>query len=290
MTLPATTLNGALTSGASSLTVRDAVGFPSLSASGPFKVLIDTEVLSVTAGHGTTTWTVARAQDGTTAAAHADGATVTLVPEAYATLDDVASALDSTPTNAKYQRLAALLEMASTELTREVGHDFYRSPRVSGTAVTFPKVRVSSAGDRLCVLGGFAAAPTLIRIADEFGASTYTSLAAAEWYVEALIDETYSYDHIYLGGLGTSGYTTWPTGHRRVELTVAEGFASIPPDVRESVVDRVKQLDNANPSSWGGVQGPEEFGRMVILPRKPDTWWSLVEKYRGRHGRAGCFL
>jgi hypothetical protein len=116
------------------------------------------------------------------------------------------------------------------------------------------------------------------------------TLSADEFYLESLIDPAYSYDHIYLGGLGTSGYTAWPTGKRRIEITGATGFASIPADVTNAVVDRVLQLDNASPSTVGGVQGPEEFGRPVILPRWPQTWWAVVEKYRGRHGRAGCFI
>ena len=280
-----TTLNGAILSGAVALTVRDALGFPASSATGPYKVLIDTEIFSVLAGHGTTSWTVAGAQDGTTAAGHADGSTVTLLPEAYATIGDVTAALDYDVTNDRLAYLGDLLGVASAELTREVGHDFYRTPRVSGTSVVLYD---GSARAKLCVLGGFASVAT-IRIADEFGSSSYATVDATEYYIESLIDPAYSYDHIYLGGLGTSGYTEWPAG-RRVELTLAKGFAEIPPDVAHAVVDRVLQLDNASPSTAGGVQGPDEWGRPVTVPRWPQTWWAVVEKYRGRHGRAGCFL
>ena len=278
----ATTLNGAILAGSASLTVRDALGFPS---SGTYKVLIDTEILSVTAGAGTLTWTVSRAQDGTTAVGHGDGSTVSLVAEAYATVDDVTDAISTDVTNAKLVRLADLLSIASGELTREVGHDFYRTPRVTGTRVV-----LVDGGNlaRLCVLGGFASVSS-IRIADDFGSATYATVDATEYYIESLTDPAYSYDHIYLGGLGTSGYTKWPLG-RRVELTLASGFSAIPPDVRQAVVDRVIQLDNATPSTAGGIQGPDEWGRPVIVPRWPQTWWALVEKYRGRHGRAGCFL
>jgi hypothetical protein len=282
VTLPATTLNGAVGIGASSLTVRDALGFPSSSASGPFRLLVDTEQLVVDAGHGTTGW----ALDGVTTAAHSDGAAATLIPEAYATIDDVRAAMSTSPTNERLARLADLLGVASAELTREVGHDFYRTPRVSGTQAVLVDSR---GGSRLCVLGGFASLAG-VRIADSFGSSTYASLSPSEWYVESLLDPAYSYDHILLGGLGTSGYTSWPSGVRRVELTVASGFSEVPPDVRNAVVDRVLQLDVATSSTAGGVQGPDEFGRPVILPRWPQTWWALVEKYRGRHGRAGCFL
>jgi hypothetical protein len=55
-------------------TVASASGFPS---TGNFYVRIDNEVVQVTGGQGTTSWTVARGQLGTTAATHASGAVVT---------------------------------------------------------------------------------------------------------------------------------------------------------------------------------------------------------------------
>lgn len=68
-----TTLNGAITAGATTIVVASSSGFPS---SGNFVILIDTELMLVTAGNGTTSWTVTRALEGTTAAAHSNGATV----------------------------------------------------------------------------------------------------------------------------------------------------------------------------------------------------------------------
>lgn len=71
-----TTLNGALTSGATTFTVASAAGF-SAAATGvsQFHIAIDTELMLVTNVSGTT-FTVTRAQEGTTAAAHASGAGV----------------------------------------------------------------------------------------------------------------------------------------------------------------------------------------------------------------------
>ncbi|MBO0845447.1 MAG: multicopper oxidase domain-containing protein [Nocardioides sp.] len=56
------------------ITVASAAGFPT---SGQYYVRIDNEVMQVTAGAGSTTWTVARHQLGTSAATHATGAVVT---------------------------------------------------------------------------------------------------------------------------------------------------------------------------------------------------------------------
>jgi len=55
-------------------TVASATGFP---GSGNYDIQIDQEVLTVTSGQGTTTWTITRGVNGSTAAAHSVGAYVT---------------------------------------------------------------------------------------------------------------------------------------------------------------------------------------------------------------------
>ncbi len=72
-----TTLSAAVTSPtATTVSVASASGFPSAAQ---YRVRIDDELLLVTAGAGTTTWTVTRGAEGTTAATHASGAAVTHV-------------------------------------------------------------------------------------------------------------------------------------------------------------------------------------------------------------------
>jgi hypothetical protein len=73
-------LAAAIAAGDTSLTVANAVPFP---ASGNFRVIIDGEILLVTAVTGNT-FTVTRGAEGTTAAAHANGAYVTHVLTAAA--------------------------------------------------------------------------------------------------------------------------------------------------------------------------------------------------------------
>lgn len=73
--LAQTTLNGSITNIATTLTVTSATGFP---VSGQFRIIIDSEIILVTAISGTT-FTIARGAEGTTGAAHSSGVLVTHV-------------------------------------------------------------------------------------------------------------------------------------------------------------------------------------------------------------------
>jgi hypothetical protein len=67
-----TTLNGALTAAQTTVTVSSATGFPTT----PFLIRVDDEFMQVTAGFGTTTWTVTRGASNSVAATHVTGQTV----------------------------------------------------------------------------------------------------------------------------------------------------------------------------------------------------------------------
>jgi hypothetical protein len=70
-----TTLSSTINSSTTTVQVQSAAGFP---ATGQFFIRVEQEAMLVTAGAGTTTWTVTRAAAGTTAAQHAGGTTVSL--------------------------------------------------------------------------------------------------------------------------------------------------------------------------------------------------------------------
>jgi len=73
-TAPQTALAAPVDLASTSVTVASAAGFPTLA---PYRVAVGGEVMLVTAGAGTTQWTVTRGLDGTTAGVHSAGATVT---------------------------------------------------------------------------------------------------------------------------------------------------------------------------------------------------------------------
>ncbi len=68
-----TTAAAAINDSQTSITVASATGFPT---GQNYRIKIDSELMEVTGGQGTTTWTVTRSVDGTSAAAHLSGATI----------------------------------------------------------------------------------------------------------------------------------------------------------------------------------------------------------------------
>ena len=109
-----TTLAAGIAAGAVSLTVASSTPFPAVTtaATTQFRIIIDAELFIVTNVTGLT-WTVTPGAEGTTQAAHANGATVTALLTAGA-LAKVSTGLDSatfsthgvTPLNTRYTRAA----------------------------------------------------------------------------------------------------------------------------------------------------------------------------------------
>jgi hypothetical protein len=94
-TSPSTTLAAEMTIDQTSITVASASGFPTVA---PYLVQIDSELVLVNSGTGTTTWTVKRGQNGTTAATHAAGATVTQKQRAHLVRCGTQPCTDMVPT------------------------------------------------------------------------------------------------------------------------------------------------------------------------------------------------
>ncbi|HEY4359387.1 MAG TPA: hypothetical protein VGN17_00360 [Bryobacteraceae bacterium] len=72
---PGTTLNGSINNSVTSLVVSSATGYPT---GGNFRILLESEIMLVTAVSGTT-WTVTRGAESTTAASHANGVVINSV-------------------------------------------------------------------------------------------------------------------------------------------------------------------------------------------------------------------
>jgi fructose-1,6-bisphosphatase/inositol monophosphatase family enzyme len=105
-----TTLVGSITNVATSLVVASSSGFPAVN----FRIRIDDEILLVTTVAGTT-WTVTRAQEGTTGAAHSNAASVAhiltaggLVQALGEVVEPTEVALSGSTTSASFVTLATI--------------------------------------------------------------------------------------------------------------------------------------------------------------------------------------
>lgn len=120
MAVAQTTLSAALaTTNGTSITVRDALGFAATTDTDDL-ILIGSEFMLVTAGMGTTTWTVTRAYASSTAATALDGATVTRVERGWTNLSRLRTRLSITDTDDD-TLLLDIIEAVNAELTDRVG-------------------------------------------------------------------------------------------------------------------------------------------------------------------------
>ena len=87
MAVAVTTVTEELDNSETGIDVQNVLGFP---ASGTdYTSRVDSEWMRVTSGAGTTTWTVTRGYNGTTAATHSSGASIFHVPDTYADLSRI---------------------------------------------------------------------------------------------------------------------------------------------------------------------------------------------------------
>ncbi len=147
--LAVTSLNGSINNSTTSITVATATLFPS----GPnFRIVVDTEVMLVTAGgSGTTSWTVVRGYEGSTAASHANGAVVANVLTAGAlaqTLLDYANPMGSA--NLLHNSSFLLAQRQTPGTLTTVATDKYGADRfrMSAENASFQYRRVDTAGAR----------------------------------------------------------------------------------------------------------------------------------------------
>jgi hypothetical protein len=131
---------GTVSSGATSFNVASGTGFP---ASGPFRILIGSELLIVGARSGATFSSVSPGAEGTSAASHSDGDTVTLVLTAASLL----AVLERMPRGPGYgdptlQSFSWVNQGSTTETALSDGGLYLETPNASGNHL---RLRVKSA-------------------------------------------------------------------------------------------------------------------------------------------------
>jgi hypothetical protein len=210
------------------------------------------------------------------------------VPDTYATVDETLLGFESNISGdtKKVARLTMCLQTATRELTRDTGFSFFRSPPVSGTEVRYVD---GDGSNKVHVHAGIIPGSiTEIAIAGSYG-DVYQVIGATDYLTEPQVtsgaDEAIY--HLILSPLGTL-FQSWPEDIRIGRITAAFQYETPPDDIRQACIDRARQLYEAAPTPAGGTPSGEEYGRPVSFPRKPDTYWSVVQAWKGRF--AACHI
>jgi hypothetical protein len=268
-----TSLGAAITTvGQSSITVSDFLGFP---ASGAFSILIDAEVLRVTAGNGTTTWTVTRGYSGTTAATHLIAATVTHVPDAYAELGETIAtmALDGT---SRYELILDLLG----DVSRDLDTTCMRTFAVPTADVTFYCDTVERSPSLRGAMRGFRTADgraldlvsiTTLEVRDSETGS-YVAIAAGDtgYYLEpgpagtGVAGTDWAFEDVTLSPQG-SAYTEFPIGKRAVKIVGKPGFPAVPRPVKRGVISETRERFRQSIGGGPAPIGTNAFGQPIFL-------------------------
>jgi len=274
-----TTLAAAIaTTGATSCTVRDVADFP---VSGTFHVVVDSEKILVSAGAGTTSWTIARGQDGTSPATHALGANVWLVPAHYATLTELIDLAAPLPTGETHNArlLTACLVRASSVIDARCARQFYRIPATGTETRTYDGTGLN----RIVIPEGIVSL-TAVKIADYTGATAETC-AATDWYLRASLaskrpDPGDSYYVVILSDQGD--YGTFPKGFDTAELTGVFGYDPEPPVITAGALHLARQMLYAVPSASGDALAGIDGAGIPIPAYLPRQTYEAIEWGRSR--------
>lgn len=172
MAAPQTTLSGSINSAVTSLAVNDALGFAASTDTDDL-ILIDSEFLRVTAGMGTTSWTVSRGYAGSTAASHTSGATVTRIARGYTDLARIKTLYGFQDPDDD-ARLLDLIDAVNDELNARLGVALYPS---TDTVRVYDGADATMGYRKLWIPGGIRTL-TGIRIADESNGTLTTATLA----------------------------------------------------------------------------------------------------------------
>ncbi len=268
--------------------MADSLGFP---ASGEFSILIDAEVLRVTAGNGTTTWAVTRGYTGTTAATHLISGTVYLLADGYADLGDILATMDVPSGTGSADRRLAIVDLigdVSNDIDAATFRQFYRSPQVSGTETFYLDIRrrsgslVIAAGSGYCADGkplDLISVTTLS--ARDSAADAYVSLGTqdTDWYLQpgygpGAAGTAWPYEDLVL-----APGNVYPTGLRAVKIVGVQGFASVPVAVKRATItevrERYRRQGGGGPPDAGGAvfnSGPSDEFQVVTFSPYRKGW------------------
>lgn len=264
MTVAATTLNGGINGAVGTAVVRDFIGFPTTN---PYTIRIDTEWLRVTAGAGTTSWTVTRGYNGTTAAAHSDGASVYSVPDTYPDLLRINRRLRGdalTFVTTHDDLLTDLIDAVNSYLVGRIG--MFLGPTTL-TQIDIDGNRGVRSNRRLYFPFGIQTLST-IQVRSVTGGSltsmptTDVILGPRAW--EPRTDPDQPFTWIEVKDVITGSFPYFPDGYENVRLTGTFGWVNPPTAIGEVGDTLVIKMFQARQSSQRDVIGSDDYGNPMV--------------------------
>lgn len=242
MAVAVTTTAEALDASEPGVDVTNTLGFPQ---SGDYTVRVDSEWMRVTGGQGTTTWTVTRGYNGTTAATHDNGASIFHVPDTFASLDRIKRrlALGATQTTANDAELVDFIDAVQSYMVGPQGVGMFLGPTTT-TSIDMDgrlAARDPYTGRRSLLYVPFGIQSlTSVEVQPATG-DTFETVTAAdivsrprEW--EPRLDPNQPTTLLMMKDVVDGTWTAWPEGVGNVRITGTLGWSE-PPNVIGEIAD-----------------------------------------------------
>jgi len=271
VTAPQTTLSGSINAAVTSLSVNDALGFAASTDTNDL-ILIGTEFMLVTAGMGTTTWTVTRGYSGSTAAAHSSGATVTRIARGYTDLARI-KRLYGFPDTDDDDRLLDIIDATNAELDFRLGVALYPA---TDTVRLYDGSAAMRGYTRLYIPGGIRTL-TQVRLATSSN-GTLTTATLADFLLRpqsfrSRPGEPYKYVEIVPDPTGSDPW--FPPYMANVELTGTYGPADAQPNLARMADSIVMRTWDARGS---GERSTPTVSKFIYADDE-----ATLEAYRAEH-------
>lgn len=264
MTVAVTTIAEALDDSETGVDVTNALGFP---ATAPYTVRVDSEWMRVTAGAGTTTWTVTRGYNGTTAATHDDASPIYHVPDTYADLSRIKRRLrgsSTTETTSDDDILVDFIGIVQSHLVSRLG--MFLGPSAE-TTITVDGFNAVSSRKKLYVPYGFRSLSST-EVQAYTGASWETVTAGDVYYGprtgEPKADPNQPYTWLAFKDVVTGNWSSFPEGIDNIRLTGALGWSAPPAKLGEIADTIVVKMFQARQTGQRDYVGSDEEGNPII--------------------------
>lgn len=264
MAVAVTTIAEALDDSETGVDVANALGFPSTA---PFTVRVGSEWMRVTDGAGTTTWTVVRGYNNTTAAAHDDASAIYHVPETYADLSRIKrrlrGAADAESTTDD-DVLSDFIDIAQSYLVSQMG--MFLGPTAE-TVILLDGRDAIADRTKLYVPFGIQSL-TSVEVQASTGASwetvTAADLVSLPRAHEPRVDPNQPTTMLMFKDVVSGSYSQFPSGVSNVRVTGTLGWAAPPQKLGEIADTIVIRMFQARMTGQRDYVGNDEEGNPII--------------------------